>query len=175
MSPDSSVAGGRAGGSSTREVPQAWALPCARLLGPAQAGGVLRLGPRRWQVGTATENVEPFVRRITMKVLALAALMLIPGPGRALPAHGPDSPARFSLIIGQHEHGWSATCEEGCSWRTVAYSCLGDCTVLLDAHGIAARLAEPTPGTGFAFLLTPGESGGTATGVHGTAWVKLGW
>lgn len=110
-----------------------------------------------------------------MKALAVTALLLIPGPGTVPPAEGPDSPVRFTLIIEQQEHGWSATCEEGCSWRTVAYSCLKDCTVLLDAHGIAAGIAEPTPGSGFAFLLTPGEAGWTATSVRGTAWVKLGW
>ena len=110
-----------------------------------------------------------------MKVFAVAALMLMSGPGRAEPGATSSLPADFRVVIDHDQHRWTATCEEGCAWRTIIYGCASDCSVLLDAYGVKAGIEEPAEESAFAFLLSPTESGWAAVSVRGTAWTKLSW
>lgn len=93
----------------------------------------------------------------------------------ALTAARPARPEPFTLVLVREGTSWSATCEAGCAWETVASSrprILGT-SVVIDSRGIYGSGPGDAQAT-FAFRATAdGANGWKATGLKGTAWKAL--
>lgn len=78
----------------------------------------------------------------------------------------------FSLLLEHSPTGWTAHCDDGCSWRDVTMQCT-NCKVTADADGVHNG-NEPMSSRGFAFVLDD-SNGLTAHAVRGTRWANLSW
>ena len=85
-------------------------------------------------------------------------------------ANGPEQ--HFSLWLEHSPSGWTAHCDNGCTWKDVTMQC-ANCKVRIDADGIAEDPAA-TPPRGFAFVLDD-HNGLSARGVQGVRWRDLSW
>ena len=80
----------------------------------------------------------------------------------------------FVIVLEQTKDGWAAECERGCSWTQVAITCVGNCTPVIDQHGIYRSERTERESSPFAFTVHAAERGVSVMKLHGTAWVKAG-
>jgi hypothetical protein len=111
-----------------------------------------------------------------MKVINLLVLLVCSGVATGRGADDSRLPEGFTLTLERDGPVWKATCQRGCTWRELRYECRDrPCSVIVDAHGVAAAEARRTLEAPFAFRVSPTDDGWEATRVRGSSWTKVSW